>query len=203
MARWRPSTPFFSPLDSSPLAAYAGLADDAESFVSGFSRPPAPRAFPCPRPGPTRPHIFPPAAVCGGCNIMYLSLDRGVSVSTCTRRPASWIRYPPPRWSWRGTAICGVPAKCRARCPARLAPNNRIAPTAIPTLALSCTQHASTARTGRGLHCEYDHALDIDARLVFARPSAPISIPQPPRSSLPVCPAGRSLAEKKPIGITR
>src|SRR2546421_7083642 len=21
----------------------------------------------------------------------------------------AWIRYPPPRWIWRGTAICGVP----------------------------------------------------------------------------------------------
>ena len=23
----------------------------------------------------------------------------------------AWIRYPPPRWIWRGTAICGVPGE--------------------------------------------------------------------------------------------
>src|SRR6266478_4354315 len=41
----------------------------------------------------------------------------------------AWIRYPPPRWIWRGTAICGVPgevsraipppARRRSGCPAR------------------------------------------------------------------------------------
>ena len=23
----------------------------------------------------------------------------------------AWVRYPPPRWIWRGTAICGVPGE--------------------------------------------------------------------------------------------
>ncbi|MBI1262984.1 MAG: hypothetical protein GC184_14800 [Rhizobiales bacterium] len=23
----------------------------------------------------------------------------------------AWVRYPPPRWIWQGTAICGIPAK--------------------------------------------------------------------------------------------
>src|SRR6201991_2144512 len=23
----------------------------------------------------------------------------------------AWIRYPPPRWAWKGTAICGVPGE--------------------------------------------------------------------------------------------
>ncbi|MDW3428521.1 hypothetical protein NQ306_25955, partial [Escherichia coli] len=23
----------------------------------------------------------------------------------------AWIRYPPPRWIWKGTAICGVPGE--------------------------------------------------------------------------------------------
>ena len=32
--------------------------------------------------------------------------------NTCTRPTRkAWIRYPPPRWIWRGTAICGVPGE--------------------------------------------------------------------------------------------
>ena len=23
----------------------------------------------------------------------------------------AWIRYPPPRWAWKGTAICGIPGE--------------------------------------------------------------------------------------------
>jgi hypothetical protein len=32
----------------------------------------------------------------------------------------AWIRYPPPRWIWKGTAICGVPGEV-SRDAARLA----------------------------------------------------------------------------------
>ena len=33
----------------------------------------------------------------------------------------AWVRYPPPRWIWHGTAICGVPARGVARHAAWLA----------------------------------------------------------------------------------
>ena len=37
----------------------------------------------------------------------------------------AWIRYPPPRWIWKGTAICGVPGEVSPRDAARLARQQR------------------------------------------------------------------------------
>ena len=36
----------------------------------------------------------------------------GVRVEYVEESPRkAWIRYPPPRWIWRGTAICGIPSE--------------------------------------------------------------------------------------------
>jgi hypothetical protein len=94
----------------------------------------------------------------------------GVSVEYMyeTDRKA-WIRYPPPRWIWRGTAICGVPGEVSRAMLRGWHANNGVA-LGNPRLGFVCTKQSVDGQDGlEGYYCEYDHALEIDQRLVFAR----------------------------------
>jgi hypothetical protein len=94
----------------------------------------------------------------------------GVSVEYMyeTDRKA-WIRYPPPRWIWRGTAICGVPGEVSRAMLRGWHANNGVS-LGNPNLGFVCTKQSVDGQDGlEGYYCEYDHALEIDQRLVFAR----------------------------------
>jgi hypothetical protein len=94
----------------------------------------------------------------------------GVSVEYMheTDRKA-WIRYPPPRWIWRGTAICGVPGEVSRAMLRGWHANNGVA-LGNPNLGFVCTKQSVDGQDGlEGYYCEYDHALEIDQRLKFAR----------------------------------
>jgi hypothetical protein len=94
----------------------------------------------------------------------------GVSVEYMyeTDRKA-WIRYPPPRWIWRGTAICGVPGEVSRAMLRGWHANNGVA-LGNPNLGFVCTKQSVDGQDGlEGYYCEYDHPLEIDQRLVFAR----------------------------------
>jgi hypothetical protein len=94
----------------------------------------------------------------------------GVSVEYMyeTDRKA-WIRYPPPRWIWRGTAICGVPGEVSRAMLRGWHANNGVA-VGNPNLGFVCTKQSVDGQDGlEGYYCEYDRALEIDQRLVFAR----------------------------------
>lgn len=81
----------------------------------------------------------------------------------------AWIRYPPPRWIWRGTAICGVPGEVSRAMLRGWHANNGVS-LDNPNLGFVCTKQSVDGQDGlEGYYCEYDHALEIDARLVFAR----------------------------------
>jgi hypothetical protein len=81
----------------------------------------------------------------------------------------AWIRYPPPRWIWRGTAICGVPGEVSRAMLRGWHANNGIA-LGNPRLGFVCTKQTVDGQDGlEGYYYEYDHALEIDQRLVFAR----------------------------------
>ena len=81
----------------------------------------------------------------------------------------AWIRYPPPRWIWRGTAICGVPGEVSRAMLRGWHANNGVA-LGNPRLGFVCTKQTVDGQDGlEGYYCEYDHALEIDQRLVFAR----------------------------------
>jgi hypothetical protein len=81
----------------------------------------------------------------------------------------AWIRYPPPRWIWRGTAICGVPGEVSRAMLRGWHANNGVA-LGNPNLGFVCTKQSVDGQDGlEGYYCEYDHALEIDQRLVFAR----------------------------------
>jgi hypothetical protein len=94
----------------------------------------------------------------------------GVSVEYMyeTDRKA-WIRYPPPRWIWKGTAICGVPGEVSRAMLRGWHANNGVS-LGNPNLGFVCTKQTVDGQDGlEGYYCEYDHALELDQRLVFAR----------------------------------
>jgi hypothetical protein len=81
----------------------------------------------------------------------------------------AWIRYPPPRWIWRGTAICGVPSEVSRAMLRGWHANNGVALGNLK-LGFVCTKQSVDGQDGlEGYYCEYDHPLDLDSRLVFAR----------------------------------
>jgi hypothetical protein len=81
----------------------------------------------------------------------------------------AWIRYPPPRWIWKGTAICGVPGEV-SRAMLRGWHANNGASLGNPNLGFVCTKQSVDGQDGlEGYYCEYDHPLEPDQRLVFAR----------------------------------
>src|SRR5258705_3851809 len=81
----------------------------------------------------------------------------------------AWIRYPPPRWIWRGTAICGVPGEVSRAMLRGWHANNGVS-LGNPNLGFVCTKQSVDGQDGlEGYYFEYDHALEIDQRLVFAR----------------------------------
>jgi hypothetical protein len=81
----------------------------------------------------------------------------------------AWIRYPPPRWIWKGTAICGVPGEVSRAMLRGWHANNGVS-LGNPNLGFVCTKQSVDGQDGlEGYYCEYDHALDVDQRLVFVR----------------------------------
>jgi hypothetical protein len=81
----------------------------------------------------------------------------------------AWIRYPPPRWIWKGTAICGVPGEV-SRAMLRGWHANNGAALGDLRLGFVCTKQSVDGQDGlEGYYCEYDHPLKLDQRLVFAR----------------------------------
>jgi hypothetical protein len=81
----------------------------------------------------------------------------------------AWIRYPPPRWIWKGTAICGIPSEVSRAMLRGWHANNGVT-LGNPNLGFVCTKQSVDGQDGlEGYYCEYDHPLELDARLVFAR----------------------------------
>jgi len=80
----------------------------------------------------------------------------------------AWVRYPPPRWIWRGTAICGVPGEVSRAMLRGWHANNGVALGNL-NLGFVCTKQSLEGQDGlEGYYCEYDHPLLPDQRLVFA-----------------------------------
>src|ERR1700735_1946931 len=81
----------------------------------------------------------------------------------------AWIRYPPPRWAWKGTAICGIPGEVSRAMLRGWHANNGVALGNL-RLGFVCTKQSVDGQDGlEGYYCEYDHALDVDQRLGLAR----------------------------------
>ncbi len=81
----------------------------------------------------------------------------------------AWIRYPPPRWIWKGTAICGIPGEVSRAMLRGWHANNGVALDNLK-LGFVCTKQSVDGQDGlEGYYFEYDHPLEPEQRLVFAR----------------------------------
>src|ERR1700759_2030959 len=102
----------------------------------------------------------------------------------------AWIRYPPPRWIWKGTAICGVPGEVSRAMLRGWHANNGIT-LGHPNMGFVCTKQSVDGQDGlEGYYYEYDHPPDLAQRRVFARhleapPFDPDKAPALPVASWP------------------
>ena len=81
----------------------------------------------------------------------------------------SWVRYPPPRWIWAGTAIAGVPGLVSAAMMRGWHAHNGVA-LGNPRLGFVCTGQTVEGDPGlEGYYQEVDRDLAPEERLRFAR----------------------------------
>lgn len=80
----------------------------------------------------------------------------------------AWVRYPPPRWIWQGTAICAVPASVNEAMLHGWHGHNGVS-LGNPRLGFVCTGQTVLGAPGlEGYYFEYDHDLTEDERVRFA-----------------------------------
>jgi hypothetical protein len=80
----------------------------------------------------------------------------------------AWVRYPPPRWIWSGTAICGVPSEVSRAMLRGWHANNGVV-LGNPRLGFVCTGQTVDGQPGlEGYYREWDHDLAPEERLQFS-----------------------------------
>src|ERR1700742_1996464 len=80
----------------------------------------------------------------------------------------AWVRYPPPRWIWSGTAICGIPSEVSRAMLKGWHANNGVV-LGNPRLGFVCTGQTVDGQPGlEGYYKEWDHDLTPDERLQFS-----------------------------------
>jgi hypothetical protein len=80
----------------------------------------------------------------------------------------AWIRYPPPRWIWQGTAICAVPSEVSRAMLRGWHAENGVS-LGNPRLGFVCTKQTVDGQDAlEGYFLEHDRALRPEERLRFA-----------------------------------
>jgi hypothetical protein len=80
----------------------------------------------------------------------------------------SWIRYPPPRWIFEGTAVCGIPTEVSRAMLRGWHANNGVL-LGNPRLGFVCTKQTVDGQPGlEGYYLEHDRALEPEERLRFS-----------------------------------
>jgi hypothetical protein len=80
----------------------------------------------------------------------------------------AWVRYPPPRWIWQGTAICGIPHDVNEAMLHGWHGHNGVS-LGNPRLGFVCTGQTVEGDPGlEGYYYEYDHELLPEQRVRFA-----------------------------------
>ncbi len=79
----------------------------------------------------------------------------------------AWVRYPPPRWIWRGAAICAVPREVNEAMLHGWHGHNGVS-LKNPRLGFVCTGQTVNGDPGlEGYYFEYDHDLTPEERVRF------------------------------------
>jgi hypothetical protein len=80
----------------------------------------------------------------------------------------AWVRYPPPRWIWQGTAICAIPRDVNEAMLYGWHGHNGVSLN-NPRLGFVCTGQTVEGDPGlEGYYFEYDHAIAPEERVRFA-----------------------------------
>ena len=80
----------------------------------------------------------------------------------------AWVRYPPPRWIWSGTAVCGIPSEVSRAMLLGWHANNGVV-LGNPRLGFVCTGQTVDGQPGlEGYYREWDHDLAPEQRLQFS-----------------------------------
>ena len=107
----------------------------------------------------------------------------------------AWVRYPPPRWVWRGTAACGIPHEVNAAMLHGWHGHNGVS-LGNPRLGFVCTGMITSGAPGlEGYYFEYDRDLREDERVRFVtnEPMPPIDAATQPRLDPAAWPEARLL----------
>jgi len=128
--------------------------------------------------GKARAITLPPAVAAAQITSLLQTGSAAVMPNMYETDRKAWIRYPQPRWIWRGTAICGVPGEVS---------RGDACGDGTPTTALrsqsqrgfGLQQESVDGKAGlEGYNCEYDHtARELRSAQVRAASEAPGSIP--------------------------
>ena len=79
----------------------------------------------------------------------------------------AWVRYPPPRWIWQGTAICAIPQAVNEAMLHGWHGHNGVS-LGNPRLGFVCTGQTVAGDPGlEGYYFEYDHDLTPEERVRF------------------------------------
>ncbi|MFI5030380.1 MAG: hypothetical protein ACHQPH_06730, partial [Reyranellales bacterium] len=110
----------------------------------------------------------PPAAACALYHYHSNALG-GVKTGYLRESDAkAWVRYPPPRWIWKGTAIAAVPHSVSAAMLHGWHGHNGQS-LGKPNLGFVCTGMTVDGLPGlEGYYFEYDHPLKEEERVRFA-----------------------------------
>jgi len=111
---------------------------------------------------------LPPAVACAQYH--YLSNQvGGVKVEYFRESDRkAWVRYPPPRWIWAGTAICGIPSEVSQAMVRGWHGNNGVV-MGQPRVGFVCTGQTVDGQPGlEGYFQEYDHDLAPEERAIFS-----------------------------------
>ncbi|MDF3075302.1 MAG: hypothetical protein K0S54_2969 [Alphaproteobacteria bacterium] len=81
----------------------------------------------------------------------------------------AWVRYPPPRWIWQGTAICGVPTEVNAAMLYGWHGHNGVS-LGNPRLGFVCTGLTTDGDPGlEGYYFDHGHPIAEHERVRYAR----------------------------------
>jgi hypothetical protein len=116
---------------------------------------------------------LPPAVACAQYH--YFSNALG-GVKTRYARESdrkAWVRYPPPRWIWQGTAICAIPPAVNEAMIHGWHGHNGVS-LGNPRLGFVCTGETVNGDAGlEGYYVEYDHDIAPEERVRFAFDETP------------------------------
>jgi hypothetical protein len=111
---------------------------------------------------------LPDAVACAQYHYFSNALG-GVKTEYVAESPRkAWVRYPPPRWIWQGTAICAIPRAVNEAMLHGWHGHNGVS-LRNPRLGFVCTGQTVEGDAGlEGYYFEYDRDIAPDERVRFA-----------------------------------